>query len=70
MSKEKKISQAEQRILANYEEQKRQFTKEGYEERQNIISFLKANLMVFVTAGPFAVLDHPTECGFIAFIKE
>lgn len=57
MSKEKKISQAKQRMLANYEEQKSRFAKEGYEERQEIISVLKANLMAFVTAGPFAVLE-------------
>lgn len=57
MAKTKKISPAKQKIIANYEEQKRQFLSEGYEEKQEVISILKANLMAFVTAGPFAVLE-------------
>lgn len=57
MSKEKKVSLAKQRMLANYEQQRSRFVEEGYEEKKEIISVLKANLMAFVTAGPFAVLE-------------
>lgn len=54
--KEKKDSPAKQRIIANYEEQKRHYLGEGYTEIQETISIVKANVMAFVTAGPFALL--------------
>ncbi|HIX72996.1 MAG TPA: DUF3267 domain-containing protein [Candidatus Anaerobutyricum stercoripullorum] len=57
MAKERKISPEKQRIAANYEAQKRQFFAEGYEEKEEVISILKANLMAFVTAGPIAILE-------------
>lgn len=56
MAKEKKNSQAKRRIMDNYEKQKKQYIEEGYEERQEVISVVKANVMAFVTAGPFVVL--------------
>ncbi len=56
MAEEKKLSPAKQKIKANYEEQREYFISQGYEERTETISILKANVMAFVTAGPFAVL--------------
>lgn len=56
MAKEKKVSRAKQKIADNYKKQKQRFLDEGYEERQEVISVLKANVMAFVTAGPFVVL--------------
>ncbi len=56
MAKEKKISAAKQQIIANYEEQKQRYLEEGYEEKSEVISVLKANVMAFVTAGPFVIL--------------
>lgn len=43
-------------ITENYEWQKGKYLAEGYEERREVISIAKANVMTFVTAGPFAVL--------------
>ncbi len=43
-------------ITENYERQKGKYLAEGYEERREVISIAKANVMTFVTAGPFAVL--------------
>ncbi len=42
--------------IENYEEQRTNMLKLGYTEHIGTISILKANLMVFVTAGPFALL--------------
>ena len=56
MAKEKKISPARQRIIDNCEIQKQKYHEEGYEECQETISVVKANVMAFVTAGPFAAL--------------
>lgn len=56
MAKEKKISPARQQIIDNYRIQKQNYLEKGYEEHQEIISVVKANVMAFVTAGPFAVL--------------
>jgi hypothetical protein len=50
----KKASQ--NKLIENYENQKNQMLKLGYEEHVNTISILKANLMVFITAGPFAII--------------
>lgn len=55
MAKREKISPAKQRIIDNYEMQRQMLIKEGYEERLEIISILKANLMVFVTALPLVI---------------
>lgn len=57
MAKEKRLSPAQEKIIADYEMQKQKLLAAGYEERKEIISVLKANLMVFVTAGPFAVVQ-------------
>lgn len=43
-------------ITENYERQKGQYLAEGYKECQEVISIVKANVMTFATAGPFAVL--------------
>lgn len=56
MAKKKQLTPVQEKIIANYEMQKEKFLTAGYEERQETISVLKANLMAFVTAGPFAVL--------------
>lgn len=54
--KEKTISPAKQKILSNYEEQKQCYLREGYTEKQETISIVKANAMAFITAGPFVLL--------------
>ena len=51
-----KISPAKQRILENYEDQRRQFQAEGYQENREVISVLKANIMALVTAVPWMAL--------------
>ncbi|MEO2238038.1 DUF3267 domain-containing protein [Dorea sp. YH-dor226] len=56
MKKEKKPNMAKQKIIENYERQKQQYLEAGYEERQETISIVRANVMAFVTAGPFVVL--------------
>lgn len=55
--KGQKISSAKQKIISNYEEQKAYYLKEGYAETQEVISVVRANVMAFVTAGPFAILE-------------
>lgn len=54
--KEKKLSPAKRRIVDNYEKQKREYAEAGYEEHQETITIVRANVMAFVTAGPFCVL--------------
>lgn len=54
--KEPKLSPSKQKIIANYENQKQQFAEKGYREQNEIISVVMANIMAFVTAGPFVVL--------------
>lgn len=54
--KETKISPSKQKIIDNYEEQRRYYLEKGYVEKQEIISVVKANVMAFATAGPFAVV--------------
>ncbi|HIW83273.1 MAG TPA: DUF3267 domain-containing protein [Candidatus Dorea gallistercoris] len=56
MAKEKKISPAKQKILDNYEVQRQRFQQEGYQEHSEVISVLKANVMVLVTAVPVMIL--------------
>ena len=56
MAKEKKISPAKQMIIENYEQRKQQYLEAGYQEQIEVISVLKANIMAFVTAGPFVVI--------------
>lgn len=46
-----------EQITENYERQKQRYLENGYEECQEVISIVKANIMAFVTAGPFAVLE-------------
>lgn len=54
--KQKRISPAKQRIIDNYEEQRKYYLEDGYEERQEVISVARANTMALVTAGPVAIL--------------
>lgn len=56
VKKQKKISPAKQKIIDNYEQQKRYYTENGYIEKSEIISVFRANVMAFVTAGPFVIL--------------
>lgn len=58
MKKEKKMSAAKQKIINNYEQQKTFYLAQGFEEKQELISILKANLMAFVTALPFVVIGY------------
>lgn len=46
----------EQKRFENFEYQKRRLLAEGYKEENKVISVVKANVMAFVTAGPFAIL--------------
>ena len=57
MAKGKKLTPEQEKVITNYEIQKEKLLADGYEERQETISVLKANVMAFVTAGPFAVLQ-------------
>lgn len=47
---------APKEILENYERQKAAFLQAGYVEQQETITVKKANVMAFVTAGPFAIM--------------
>lgn len=53
--KEAKISPSKQKIIDNYKKQRKYYLEKGYEEKQEIISVVKANIMAFVTAGPFVI---------------
>ena len=55
MKKDGKKNTAKQRIIDNYEVQREKYLEEGYVEKQEIISVLKANIMALVTAGPFVL---------------
>lgn len=57
MAEEKQLTPAREKITANYKIQKQKFLADGYEERQETISVLKANLMALVTAGPIVVIQ-------------
>lgn len=57
MTKEKELTAEQEKMITNYEIQKEKLLADGYKERQETISVLKANIMAFVTAGPFAVLQ-------------
>lgn len=54
--KEKKVNPAKQKIIDNYKQQRGNYLEQGCEEKQEIISVVKANVMAFVTAGPFVIL--------------
>lgn len=43
-------------IIENFEKQEAEYISKGYQRIDEVISIKKANLMAFVTAGPFAVL--------------
>lgn len=47
----------EQARFENFDRQKARLIAEGYKENIGVISIVKANIMAFVTAGPFAVLS-------------
>lgn len=55
MKEDRKKNAAKQRIIDNYEAQRNKYLEEGYEEKQETISVVKANVMALVTAGPFAL---------------
>lgn len=56
MAGERKVSEAKQKILDNYETQRRKFREEGYQEHSEMISMVKANVMVLVTSLPLVIL--------------
>lgn len=56
VEKKKKVNPAKQKILENYAYQREQFQEMGYTEHMELISILKANLMVFVTSVPWIIL--------------
>lgn len=55
MKEENNKNRKKQQIIDNYEMQREKYLAEGYEEKQEVISVIKANIMAFVTAGPFAL---------------
>jgi len=55
MSKKEK-EEAKKNRIDNYTIQKEELREQGYTEAIGTISILKANLMAFITAGPFSVL--------------
>jgi hypothetical protein len=52
----KKPDKSEERRVANFEKRRQELTEQGYTEHIGVISVLRANVMVFVTAGPLALL--------------
>ncbi|MCI9423719.1 MAG: DUF3267 domain-containing protein [Dorea sp.] len=44
-------------ILENYDLQKQRYLQAGYKETQETISIKQANVMAFVTAGPFVLVE-------------
>ena len=56
MAGERKVSEAKQKILDNYEAQRSKFREEGYQEHSEVISMVKANVMVLVTSVPLVIL--------------
>jgi hypothetical protein len=51
-----KPDKSEERRVANYEKRRQELAEQGYTEHIGVISVLRANVMVFVTAGPLALL--------------
>lgn len=58
MAKNNKKELETQMRVKNYEIQRDHLLQSGYQEYIGTISALKANLMVFITAGPFAIIAH------------
>ena len=56
MAKERKASEAKQMLIDNYEKQKAEFVRKGYRESSEVFSVAKANIMVFVTSFPIALI--------------
>ena len=56
MAKERKASKAKQMIIDNYEKQRAEFVRKGYRESSEVFSVAKANIMVFVTSFPIALI--------------
>jgi hypothetical protein len=52
----KKPDKSEERRVANFEKRRQELAEQGYTEHIGVISFLRANIMAFVTAGPPALL--------------
>lgn len=57
MAEEKKNSAAKQRIIDNYKKQRQQYRDNGYTEKEETISVLKANIMALAAAGPFIIIS-------------
>ena len=53
---QKKVSKAKQRIIENYEKQRREFQQKGFRESSEVFSVVKANVMVFVTSFPVVLV--------------
>lgn len=53
---EKKVSKVKQKIIENYEKQKTEFQQKGFQESSEVFSAEKANIMVFVTSLPAAIV--------------
>ena len=56
MAKERKTSKTKQMLIDNYEKQKAEFVRKGYRESSEVFSVAKANIMVFVTSFPIALI--------------
>lgn len=55
MEKEKRGRPARQKVVENYERQKAILLKQGYREKAEIISVVRANVMVVVTSLPLGM---------------
>src|SRR5699024_10773260 len=54
MAKERKTSKTKQMLIDNYEKQKAERMRKGYQESSEVFSVAKANIMGFVTSLPIA----------------
>lgn len=56
MAKNKKSEIEKQKRIENFEMQKQVMNQQGYRDYIGTISIIRANIMAFVTAGPFMIL--------------
>ena len=54
----KKLSPAKKRIIENYERQRTEFIERGYQEKSEVISIVRANIMVLVAALPLIIIGR------------
>ena len=60
MKEENNKNTKKQQIIDNYEMQREKYLAEGYEEKQEVISVIKANIMAFVTEITSCFSSYPS----------